>query len=132
MRVVNRVSAAIVALALASCAEHSSSVAVPASTVARTAQVAGGVFVQVRDSTGAPIVGASVRVLERRLGALTDEFGRALVKNVPAGLARVQVAIIGYVQVEDSVVIQPGKVDTLRFRMASDPHANPPDVFWKR
>lgn len=132
MRVVSTVSTAIVALAVVSCAERSSNVAVPAPTVDRAAQVAGEVVVLVRDTTDAPIAGASIRVLGRRLGAMTDEFGRALVTNVPPGLAQVRVALVGYVQAGDSVLIQVGRVDTLRFRLAIDPHANPPDVFERR
>jgi len=62
----------------------------------------------------------------QRLGGMTDEMGKALIAGVPAGLVRVQVQSLGYVQAEDSVVVRDGGVDTLRFRLAESPTANPP------
>jgi iron complex outermembrane receptor protein len=80
-------------------------VALLAATVAaaQPAQVGGSIY-----ADGEPIVGATVRLEETRLGAVSDRDGRFLIRNVPAGSYRLTISSIGYGSIDTTITLQSG------------------------
>ena len=76
----------------------------------------------IRDSAGAPIVGADIGVAAARLLAQTDADGRFILRGVPAGAARVTARRLGYTPLARDVVVVPGVSDSLQLVMAQQPH----------
>lgn len=73
----------------------------------------------VTDSTsGAPLANASVQVVGTDQVAVTDNAGRFLISNVPAGTQTVRVGLIGYQQVERQVEVTSGATVEANFTLA--------------
>ncbi len=71
----------------------------------------------VDDGTGMPVEGVSVRVLDTRLRAETDDRGRYAIDGVPAGVYTVQAARLGYhTTVHQNVRLESAST-TLDFRL---------------
>ena len=51
---------------------------------------------RVLDSSKKPLVGADISVPTARVGAVTDESGRYVILNLPAGTYEVRVRLLGY------------------------------------
>lgn len=74
------------------------------------AQERGRIAGQVVDeSTGQPLVGAQVFVGGTGLGAITNQDGRYLISNVPAGVREVRVSLIGYARGTAQVTVTPAE-----------------------
>jgi len=86
---------------------------------AAPAQDQGVVLGAVRDSAGAPIVGAEVREARSGLATYSDAAGRYRLAAVPAGAIRVRAARIGYRgPVEQTAVLAAGDSAQLDFVLA--------------
>ena len=82
------------------------------------AQTTGSVAGVVVDrTTGQPLAGAQISVLETGLGTLTNAAGRFLVLAVPAGEREVEVTFIGYRRASQTVQTQAGQTQELRFEL---------------
>ena len=69
-------------------------------------------------TTGEPVVGAQVTVLDTRLGATTDDQGRYSIGGVPIGQHRVRAARIGYTpMIVDSVPATADQTTPLDFKL---------------
>jgi outer membrane receptor for ferrienterochelin and colicins len=71
---------------------------------AQTATLSGTVT-----ADNAPMEYANVYLKGVQLGASTDDEGRFVIKNIPAGTYTVQVSAVGYVQVQESVTLNEGQ-----------------------
>ncbi len=81
----------------------------------------GGITGQVIDAaTGAALSGVQVSIPSIQLGTLTNEQGRYLINLAPAGTHSVQVELIGYGTLVESVSIAAGATATLNFRLAEE------------
>ena len=88
------------------------------SAVAFSLCAAGGVSAQgttgtiagqvVREGTGVPVVGAQVFVVGTQLGALSNDQGRFLIQNVPAGSRTVRVQFMGFSAQDTTVTVTAG------------------------
>lgn len=68
-------------------------------------------------STERPLVGAQVSIAGTGLGTLTNEAGRYLLANVPAGPVTVRIQMIGYETQEQSATLAEGETVTLDFQL---------------
>ena len=127
LSILRRVGLPVCILALfgVACAQRPAKVATLVPPPPRVVGPTGSVYIEIREPRG-PLPGALVLVLGQRIGGITDESGRSLIADVPVGMARVQVRLIGYVPAQDSVLVQEGRVDTLRFRMEIERRPEPP------
>ena len=82
---------------------------------ARETPRAGSIHGQVLDAaTRRPLAAAAVVVLDRSLAAVTGDAGRFTLMDVPAGLHRVQIVLIGYESaILHDVVVRPNRVTPL-------------------
>ena len=81
----------------------------------------GTVTGQVLDAgTGAPLSGVQVSIPSLQLGTLTNPQGRYLITQVPAGTHSVQVELIGYGTLVESVSVAEGTPAALNFRLAEE------------
>jgi TonB-linked SusC/RagA family outer membrane protein len=69
------------------------------------------------EATGRALVGVEVSVIGTRLATVTDEAGRFLFVNVPAGTQEVRVQLIGYGQTTQSVTVAAGQTATANFTL---------------
>lgn len=69
------------------------------------------------DSTGAPIRGADVAVVELAKSTLTDERGAFRIAGIPAGNYRVQVRHLGHSPAEAFISFAPGQTVEQRFTL---------------
>ncbi|MGH7504962.1 MAG: carboxypeptidase-like regulatory domain-containing protein, partial [Longimicrobiales bacterium] len=76
--------------------------------------VTGSVTVQ---ATQQPLVGAQVLISGTQLGGLTDQRGRYVIANVPAGEQQVVITIIGYALETRAVTVTAGGTATADFQM---------------
>ncbi len=117
-------------LAAGSCAHRAMRPSEPPTSVVTAEPQPGGVFVQVRDSTGrTPLAYANVRIPGRKVGGMANEDGEVLLQGVRRGWTHVRAMSAGYLPSEDSVYVRPGRVHTLRLKLRVDPAGNPPDYF---
>jgi TonB-dependent starch-binding outer membrane protein SusC len=87
--------------------------AMPTLAVAQdTGTVAGSV---VEAATQRPLAGVQVSVVGTRLGTLTNQEGRFLITNVPAGTQEVRATLIGYARGAEQVTVAPGATVTVNF-----------------
>ena len=76
-----------------------------------------GVIVD-RDTQG-PLAGANVVVIEQRLGGIAGEDGRFVVTDVPVGVHRVQVSMIGYgTLMRTDVVVRSNRATAVEIELA--------------
>ena len=75
-------------------------------TVAQTGAVTGSVVDAVSD---APLANAQISVVGTQFGVLANNVGRYLLLNVPVGQYTVQVQLIGYGTVEQTVTVSTGE-----------------------
>ncbi|MFH1566365.1 MAG: TonB-dependent receptor, partial [Gemmatimonadota bacterium] len=69
-------------------------------------------------ATQRPLAGANILVLDQSLGDIADEGGRFLVADVPAGVHRVQVSMIGYeTAVAADVVVRGRRITSLQVEL---------------
>lgn len=87
----------------------------PAASAQETGRVVGRVAAT---ATLQPLVGAQVFVSGLRLGALSNDDGRYVILNVPAGTHTVRVDIIGYASAEQQVTVAAGGTVTADFSLA--------------
>jgi TonB-linked SusC/RagA family outer membrane protein len=81
---------------------------------AAAAQSNGTITGVVTDSeTGQPLNGAQVYVADTNISTLTDQRGRYLLLNVPAGPQTVRTVLIGYASEEQTVTVVAGQTATL-------------------
>ena len=86
-----------------------------------TAQETGRVVGRVTAAaTMRPLAGAQVFVANLRIGALTNEDGRFLILNVPAGTHPLRVEIIGYENVTREVTVTAGGTAQVDFSLAEN------------
>jgi hypothetical protein len=79
-------------------------------TTARIALAAQPISGRVIDaSTGEPIAGATVRVMEREARATSDRYGRFVLKDQPEGTWTVEVAKRPFISTSDTVVVTSGE-----------------------
>ncbi len=83
--------------------------------------------------TGDLIVAAQVHIANLELGVLTQENGRYLIQNVPAGAHEMTVVMAGYHTVQDTVIIRRDRGVEQNFAMSAlvrrpeqEPPARPP------
>jgi TonB-linked SusC/RagA family outer membrane protein len=68
-------------------------------------------------NTGRPIAGAQVFVAGTGIGVLTNDAGRYLLLNVPAGQTDVRVIMVGFRTGEQTVAVGPGETVALDFTL---------------
>ncbi|MBD3411186.1 MAG: TonB-dependent receptor [Ignavibacteriales bacterium] len=82
----------------------------------------------VYDENGEPLEGANVFVVEARRGAATDENGKFVISNLPAGTYRVEVSFVGYRSVSlPDVRFEAGR-PAMRFRLEPETVSTAPVV----
>lgn len=64
--------------------------------------------------TGEPLSGANILILETVMGTASNLDGGFRITNVPTGRYAVQITVIGYSAIVDSVTIRPNQITTLR------------------
>lgn len=69
------------------------------------------------EGTGRALVGVEVSITGTRLQTVTDESGRYLFVNVPAGTQEVRIQLIGYGQASQSVTVASGQTATADFTL---------------
>ena len=72
----------------------------------------------VHAETGAPLAGAQVVVEGTAIGALTNEEGRFVIANAPAGDQSVRVVMLGFAQANDTVTIGPDEPADVTFELS--------------
>ena len=110
--VTRRYANVLVALVLSLCAVVA--YRVPAQTSPAASGIISG---YVTDSAGTPLAGATARVLDTRVGALTGTDGRYRIDGAPAGSRVVVVTYVGFVPDSSTVVVMAGRTVTLSVRM---------------
>lgn len=89
-----------------------------ASALPLAAQQTGTIAGQVLASnTQRPLAGAQVSILGTGLGGLTNDVGRYVLANVPAGEVTVQVQMIGYAQAERVITVESGQSVAVDFEL---------------
>ena len=68
-------------------------------------------------TTGQPINGAQISILETDLGSLSNASGRFLITRVPAGTYTVQVVHVAYGTATEEVTVTAGGTATVEFRL---------------
>lgn len=91
--------------------------ALAAAPLPALAQQTGTIAGRALGTTGQPLSGVQVVVVEAQLGSLTDASGRFQVVNVPAGEHLVRAQSIGYATEEQTVTVPPGGTATVEFRL---------------
>ena len=86
----------------------------PAHAVAQDGTVTGQVTAA---TTGQPINGAQITILDTQLGVLANAAGRFLINNVPAGTHTVQVVYVGYGTATEEVTVTPGGAASVNFAL---------------
>ncbi len=82
------------------------------------AQERGTVTGQVIDqATGQPLQGVQISIAGLNIGTLTNQQGRFLIPNVPAGPREVRAMLIGYGQASQTVNVTAGETATVDLRM---------------
>ncbi len=85
------------------------------------AQSTGTISGRVRDASAqSPVAGAQVSVAGTSLGAVTNNLGRYVIANVPAGEQTVRVDYIGYSSVERTVTVRAGETITLNLEVRAE------------
>lgn len=74
---------------------------------------------QVTQVGGEPIASAQVTVVGTRLGTFTNQSGEFLLLNVPVGTYQIEVSMLGYRTVTQTVQVAAGSVAQLRFELAT-------------
>lgn len=83
------------------------------------AQQAGVISGAVVDqATSQPLVGAQVVVVGTNLAAVTNEAGRYIIRNVPAGQRNVRAMLIGYGNVTHEAQVRPGQTAEVDFALS--------------
>lgn len=72
----------------------------------------------VDQATQRPLPGAQVSVVGTQLGTITNQQGRFLIPNVPAGEQTVRVTLIGYSRGSQTVQVAAGETVTLNFTLS--------------
>lgn len=85
-----------------------------------SAQQTGTVTGSVQDASGQPIQGAQVHIPAIQLGTLSNEQGRFILLNVPAGQHTVRVQIIGYAASEEVVTVSAGGTAVVEFELEEE------------
>jgi TonB-linked SusC/RagA family outer membrane protein len=89
-------------------------------TVAPVAAQTGMVTGVVTDAqTGTPLIGAQMVIPGTNIGALTNQAGRYLILNVPAGEQTVRAIIIGYGQQTQTITVTDGGTVTADFMLST-------------
>ena len=86
----------------------------PAQAAAQDGTVTGQV---VAATTGQPINGVQISILETALGGLSNVSGRFLINRVPAGTYTVQATYVGYGTQTQEATVSPGGAASLQFEM---------------
>lgn len=84
------------------------------------AQETGTIAGIVRSETGDAIPGAQVSIAGTNLGTVTQENGRYLIRQVPAGTHQVQVELIGYRTATSEVTVAAGETVTLNITITAE------------
>lgn len=87
----------------------------PASLVGQGTGTVEGTVVDA--TTGEPISGVQVMIVDTQLGTLADDAGHFRLQNVPAGAVILRAVRIGYRTEEQAVTVRPGSVATVTFTM---------------
>ncbi len=88
----------------------------PGEAVAQERGTVSGVVVEA--ATLRPMPGVQVTIAGTQLGTITNQEGRYIIMNVPAGTREVRVTRIGYAQGRQEVTVVPGEVVTADFSIA--------------
>ena len=69
-------------------------------------------------ATKQPLLGANIALLDRQLGSVTDTLGRFLLADVPAGLYRLQISMIGYgTAIRPDVVVRARRITPVEIEL---------------
>ena len=68
-------------------------------------------------TTGRPLSGVQVVIVDTQLGALTGADGRFQIRNVPAGQHTVRAILMGYRADDQVIQVQSGSTVTLTFSL---------------
>lgn len=88
-------------------------VAFPATLAAQERGTVAGVVLEA--ATQRPLAGAQISVAGTQLGTLTNQEGRYIIMNVPAGPREIRVTRIGYAQASQQVTVVGGETVTADF-----------------
>ena len=88
----------------------------PSTVAAQSGTVQGQI---VDETTGQPLPSAQVSVEGTGLGGLSNQQGRFLILNVPAGQQTVRAVLIGYGPQESTVNVQAGQTAVVEFRLGA-------------
>jgi TonB-dependent SusC/RagA subfamily outer membrane receptor len=91
-------------------------VILPADLVAQERGTVAGVVLEA--ATQRPLPGVQVSIAGTQLGTLTNQEGRFIILNVPAGTRDVRVTRIGYAQTTQQVTVVAGETVTSNFTLA--------------
>ena len=100
-----------------------------------SAQQTGTITGTVTDASGQVLQGAQVHIPARQLGTLTNEQGRFILLNVPAGEHTVRSQMLGYASQEQTVTVGAGATVVATDPVPSAPRARSwarPSATWNR
>ena len=69
------------------------------------------------EKTGEALPGATIRLLESKMGAKADANGKFTLSNVPEGLYKIQASYVGYKPVVKKIAVQSKETLTLDFKL---------------
>lgn len=73
-------------------------------------------------TTGAPLPGVNILLIDARLGASTDSRGRFFIMNVPPGIYQIEVSMLGYQKIiKRNVQVSVDLTTNLNFRLSETP-----------
>ncbi|WP_295128755.1 TonB-dependent receptor [uncultured Chitinophaga sp.] len=72
---------------------------------------------QVLTSDGEPAPGVTVQVVERKKGEITNVDGQFQIRRLPAGSYTVQISLIGYETLSETVIVEENKTSIVNFRL---------------
>lgn len=70
-------------------------------------------------SEGEPVIGANVGIISLNKGAATDENGRFIVENIPAGSYELQISAVGFKKLVKKVTVKAGGTTNVEFIIES-------------
>ncbi|MYG37234.1 MAG: hypothetical protein F4205_17305 [Gemmatimonadetes bacterium] len=86
----------------------------PTQAVAQEGSVTGQV---VAATTGQPVNGVQINIMDTNLGGLSNVSGRFLIPRVPAGTYTVQAVYVGYGTQTQEVTVSPGGTASVQFSL---------------
>ncbi|MCK7557292.1 TonB-dependent receptor [Chitinophaga sedimenti] len=68
-------------------------------------------------SDGTPAPGVTIQIVERKKGEVTNSEGVYIIRRLPAGTYTLQISLIGYETISETVMVEEDKTTTANFRL---------------